>query len=433
MQENNNTVPHNKNGVSMKKTLIVTALAVILLMAFSGTALAKGYNPGNRSSSFLDKGESYVAWDKAQATMLLAGESAENTVSVHGNYTTTTVKCQVCHSAHKASATGDTLLQSTAAQACVPCHLGATASSDKKVSAGNRHGGTTQCTNGYCHSISPHGAGDVSKYDTLASAMLTDHGDSLLDAAVLSGSTSLPQQGYIFATGSDASLPASRIATMTVYNPGVTAALLNDVSTPAAISLGRAVGTGYICANGGCHMNGAFNSLTENATFSAWGGNVVVDAPGYAVVVGSVNTTVPAGTYATADMVNLVGVGSYNAWDALHMRKTSIKGHTLAAVANLGTRDVAFANVGACKSCHDSIDYRISSTTKQFPHGNNVISSAGVDEGKISAAWFTIGAYLGSPDSTTTVRGTGKTSGSDGACLKCHRADGTTNGVGLDY
>lgn len=408
----------------MKKTLMIVALAAVLVLAFGGTAFAKGYTPGNRSSSFLDKGESYVAWDKAVDTMTAAGVSAADSASVHGNYSTTTVKCQVCHSAHKAAATGDTLLQSTAAKACVPCHLGATASSGTKVSEGNRHGSSTGCTNGYCHSVSPHGGGDISKYATLQTAMLTNHADSLLDAAIASGSSNVAEDGNIFATGADASDPASIIATIAVYNPGVTAALLNDTSTAASIALGRAVGTGYVCSNGGCHINGAFNSLTETATFGTWEGNVSVTstqtvADGYAV-------EVPPGNYSSTDTI-----GGLLVWDVLHMRSESIKGHTLAAVANLTTRDVAFANVGACKSCHDSIDYRISPTTKQFPHGNNVINSSGVDEGTTSAAWFTVSAYLGSPDATTTVRGSGITSGSDGACLKCHR-DGT-NGVGITY
>ena len=30
-------------------------------------------------------------------------------------------------------------------------------------------------------------------------------------------------------------------------------------------------------------MNGQFNSLTEDATFGVWGGDVIVDAGGYAV------------------------------------------------------------------------------------------------------------------------------------------------------
>ncbi|MRR36450.1 hypothetical protein EG829_17615, partial [bacterium] len=113
----------------MKRTVLIVALATIMVLAFAGTAFAKGASPANRSSSFLAKGESYVAWDKAKTQMTKAGVAAADQASVHGNYTTTTVKCQVCHSAHKASVTGDTLLQSTAAQACVPCHLGATATS----------------------------------------------------------------------------------------------------------------------------------------------------------------------------------------------------------------------------------------------------------------------------------------------------------------
>ena len=177
-----------KNGSINEKGYVLVALAAVLVLALGGTAMAKGYSPGNRSSSYLAKGESYIEWDDAQAKMAAAGVSAEATASVHGNYSTTTVKCQVCHSAHKAAATGDTLLQSTAAQACVPCHLGATATSNLKVSAGNRHGEATDCTNGYCHSIAPHGAGDISKYATLKTAMLTNHADSLLDAAIAAGS-----------------------------------------------------------------------------------------------------------------------------------------------------------------------------------------------------------------------------------------------------
>ncbi|MHB9003096.1 MAG: hypothetical protein ACYC6C_03410 [Coriobacteriia bacterium] len=411
----------------MKKTVLIVALATIMVLAFAGTAFAKGYSPGNRSSAFLEKGESYISWDTAKAQMVKAGLASDpTTTTVHGSYTTTTVKCQVCHSAHKASVTGDTLLQSTAAQACVPCHLGATATSALKVSAGNRHGGTTQCTNGYCHSIAPHGAGDISVYATLKSAMLTDHADELLNAAIAAGNGA-PVAGNIYAAGADKTT-AVPLATIAVKNAGVTATLLNDVSTPASIALGRAVGTGYVCQNGGCHINGQFNSLEPTATLGTWNGNIVVDEPGYSVTLSdSTVATLPAGTYTSVDtfMGELV-------WDLLHMRKAAIKGHTLAAVADLGVRNVAFANVGTCKSCHDSIDYRISATAKQFPHGNNRILSDGTVAG-VSEAWFMAGAYLGSPDTTITTNSTTAAvrSGSDGACLKCHR--NATNGVGIDF
>lgn len=411
----------------MKKVLMTIALATVIVLAFAGTAFAKGYSPGNRSSAFLEKGESYITWEEAKAQMVTAGLSSDPaTASVHGNYTTTTVKCQVCHSAHKAAAAGDTLLQSTAAQACVPCHLGATATSDTKVSAGNRHGGTTQCTNGYCHSVAPHGAGDISKYATLKTAMLTDHADELLDAAIAAGAGA-PVAGNIYAAGADKTT-AVPLATIAVKNPGVTAAMLDDVTSPASIALGRAVGTGYVCANGGCHINGQFNSLSETAQFGTWNGDAVVDAPGYSVTLSDSSVaTLPAGTYTSVSLFS-----GENVFGLLHMRDSAIKGHTLAAVTDLSTRNVAFANVGACKSCHDSIDYRISATAKQFPHGNNRILADGTVSG-VSEAWFMAGAFLNSPDTTITTNATGAAvrSGSDGACLKCH--SNGTNGVGIDF
>lgn len=415
----------------MKRAMIVFALAAVLVVALGGTALAKGASPANRSSSYLAKGESYIKWTDAQAKMAATGASAEATASVHGNYLTTTVKCQVCHSAHKASSTGDTLLQATAAQACVPCHLGATATSSLKVSAGNRHGGTTQCTNGYCHAVAPHGAGDISKYATLKTAMLTQNADSLLDAAIASAATTGTVNGNIYATGT-----TTPIATIAVRNPGVTAALLNDVSTPAAIAVGRAVGTGYVCANGGCHMNGQFNSLTEDATFGVWGADLIVDvaapATGYSTTLpDGTPYVIPNGTYSSTAVVNVAGV-DYNVWDLYHMRKSAIKGHTLATVADLAVRNVAFANVGQCSSCHDSIDYRISATAKQFPHGNTVVNPDGTipATGNVSNAWFLLKPYVGG--TATSTNKTTLVSGMDGACLKCHRSSDTA-GVGFDF
>ena len=425
----------------MKKTFMIVSLAAVLVLAFSGTALARGASPANRSSSFLAKGESYIAWDNAQSKMTTVGVSAADSASVHGNYSTTTVKCQVCHSAHKASAAGDTLLQSTAAQSCVPCHLGASALTDTKVSEGNRHGSATGCTGGYCHAVAPHGAGDVSKYDTLKTAMLTDHADSLLDAAIASGDSGVAELGNIYATGSDASDPASVIATIAVFNPGVTAALLNDVSDADAIAYGRAIGTGYVCANGGCHINGAFNSLTANATFGSWYGNPLHSSgdsysPKYTNSLGT-EVTVPEGDYeAPYDFVDAEDGLTYNLWDIMSMRDNAIKGHTLAAVADLSTNGIAFANVGACNTCHDSIDYRISPTAKQFPHGNDVIASDGTDTGDNSSAWFMLKGNVGDTAIATDGRGTADasyTSGMDGACLKCHRAAGDAAGVGITF
>jgi len=95
----------------MKKVMITVAMTAALVLALGGTALARGAEPANRSSSYLAKGQSYISWSAAQTKMAAVGVAAEATATAHGNYSTTTVKCQVCHSAHKASATGSKLLQ----------------------------------------------------------------------------------------------------------------------------------------------------------------------------------------------------------------------------------------------------------------------------------------------------------------------------------
>lgn len=424
----------------MKKATIIVAMAAVLVLALGGTALARGAEPANRSSSYLAKGQSYISWTAAQAKMGAVGLSSDATATAHGNYSTTTVKCQVCHSAHKASATGSKLLQSASGASCVPCHVGATAISSKKVSGGNRHGESTGCTNGYCHAVAPHGAGDISKYATLKTAMLTDHADTLLDAAIQSGVDGAPVSGDIFAAGADKDT-ATALGSIAVYNPAVTAALLNDVTTAESIALGRAVGTGYVCANSGCHINGAFNSLTADATFGKWDGAITVAAdayqPKYTANDGTTGHLIPEGTYDDTLGWTFVGADgdTYDVRTLLKFRDAPIKGHTLAAVADLTTRDIAFANVGQCSACHDSIDYRISTTTKQFPHGNDVIATDGTDTGKNSSAWFMLKDSVSGAAVATDGRSATNgdlTSGMDGACLKCHRSDATT-GVGFDF
>lgn len=421
----------NIKGVPMKKTLFLVVLTTVFVLAFSAVAMAAGSAPANRTSSFLtkngtDEGDgtmSYVSWSRAKGVMTTVGLPSTAFVTAHGGYQTTTVKCQVCHSAHKAAPTGVKLLGSNGA--CNACHLGANAVTDLKVSEGNRHGGTTQCTNGYCHAIAPHGVGDISKYPALKSAMLHNRSDSLIDAAIASGSTGAPVKGDVYTSSVD---PVDGeyhvIGQLAVYNPGVTSAIMNDVSTAGAVATGRAIATGYICASGGCHMNGNFNSMTANATLGAWETTMTTTA----------FTGIDGQAYAAGDYVN----GSAG-WAAKPMRNNAIKGHTLAAVADMSVRGVAFANVGTCKACHDSIDYRISSTAKQFPHGNTKVEADGTvpATNNTTAAWFT----LKSSATSDTVVITNKrqptapgqyTSGMDGACLKCHRGSDTT-GVGFDF
>jgi len=341
------------------------------------------------------------------------------------------------------------LLESSVANSCSPCHLGTNASTDVKVSEGNRHGSEGYCAS-WCHTSSVHGFGG-SDYAAMRTAMLTENADGLIDAAVASSVSNAPVDGTIYNTN------GSYLATMTVYNPGVTSALMNDTGTDMLYA--RSVGTGYVCANGGCHINGNFNSTTANATWGSWWGQVIHSSgdqysPKYTNSLGTV-VTVPEGDYYPPyEIVDAEDGLTYDLWDIMNMRDGAVKGHTLKAVADMTVRDVAFANVGRCNFCHDTIDYRISNTTKQFPHGNDVILPDGTSPqvealnhgvpydpprygNDTNAAWFTLKANTGdtaiitnerfpdgSADSTYTV-------GMDGACLKCHRSSGDAAGIGI--
>jgi predicted CXXCH cytochrome family protein len=388
----------------VRRILFVVSVSVALVLMFGATAFAATGLP-DRSSAFL-KGATagYISWttdvsgsaSSAVTTFKLAtGDTAALDMQTpHGGYLTTTIKCQVCHSAHKAAAAGDTLLASTAAGSCYYCHGGATAITDKKISAGNRHGGSDQCTNGYCHSLSPHGA-QLSDYGALKSMLLNANADPLIAAAIQSGVMSAPQTATVdYPRSVNATNPAGALDTISIYNPLVTQAMM-DNADQTTNELARSVGTGYICANGGCHINGAFNALSADAFLGA------VAGPDH-------KTT---------------------------SRDTAIKGHVLGALVS----DVAYAPTARCNSCHDSVDARIGGA-KQFPHGNDNVDSGGnlvsYNGRTATSAWFTLadkfgGTYVNTNSRVPTSTG-GYTVAMDGACLKCHRNTDDT-GVGSTY
>jgi hypothetical protein len=114
-------------------------MAAILIFAFAGTALAAvnrsgqdyfGAAPAANASATLGQDTNvYMNWTTAK---LLGSNVADGNNSPHSSYTTTTVKCVVCHSVHYAAPgnapvssnaqTADTLLRMRADQACVYCH-----------------------------------------------------------------------------------------------------------------------------------------------------------------------------------------------------------------------------------------------------------------------------------------------------------------------
>lgn len=469
----------------MKKTMFVVAIVAVLVFAFAATAMAASYLP-NRSSAFLGSlstatqqdemaisaggtKAAYISWNLAKTTVdnidnvLASSANATPTQELmlrgpHNGYSMTTVKCQVCHSAHKAVYTG-TKLTSSAGGGCVTCHGAASTFGFARVSAGNnldqRHGGPSACTSYLCHTMSPHGA-EVSIYPGAASAMLSDYIDAQLTAAIESGaSDSVVTAGGPAATGelvwaeykiespNDVyGLGAGMYSSISVdiYQPafdtsGATAAL-EDPQDADDITLARAVATGYTCANEGCHINGSFNGMSSGSYYGQWkfynaSGNYIDPA------------TLTPGSLA-ADGIDLA-------------RRAPISGHALfsAITTDLVDSDAtmvddrvqtAWATSGTCRSCHDQVDPRLNAAA--FPHSNSVWSA--VESGAFetvdgqgytrlynTAAWFTLAANVGATKVNTTTRTIGTTASTiepltvamDGACLKCHQnADGTSVG-----
>ncbi|MEN6430568.1 MAG: hypothetical protein ABFC80_06985 [Coriobacteriales bacterium] len=138
----------------MKRAALLLALSAVLVFALSGVAMGvdtSGYhNPSG---------------------------------SPHGNYTTTTKNCGVCHAVHKAVPTGELLMRDTVANACVYCHItsntgliqiyNADADNYNVGDLKNAHSvaGGAECTD--CHT--PHGA----------KALILDH--TYLEQKILKG------------------------------------------------------------------------------------------------------------------------------------------------------------------------------------------------------------------------------------------------------
>src|SRR5450759_2977093 len=125
-------------GVSMKKTILVVALALVLTFAFASSAFAT-------TGKFFKGGVDYYTWTNptgspAPGTAWIAsGVSTvgSNTVSpgVHANYSATTAKCGICHSVHRANGAGSKLLP-VADATCAGCHAGGTAITAKMITVG---------------------------------------------------------------------------------------------------------------------------------------------------------------------------------------------------------------------------------------------------------------------------------------------------------
>ena len=402
----------------MKKTLLVVALATILLFAVAGSAFAVNHSgqdrfgaaavaPANTSTGTAVPGAgtfTYFDWSptlngNAQTDPNLPDYAGN---SPHGNYTTTTVKCVVCHAVHYAAPgnatvasnaqTADTLLRTRADQACAYCHATAgQAVNGRPVynGLGGNNLGPTQTGGafdtghytgnncGCCHS-NVHGAG-------------ADHSVASLDGFLL---LTLPQS----AVGTQGVPTADMIGAISAIdfqaqNQGFAAgaALAGTVGQYASTNSTtlREQAVGVFCAE--CH-NGAYATGAAGATTNIRG-SATQSFSGHRIAAAATSSWNAAG--------NKQSSGSYS-----------------------GT--VAWAAANNCKSCHDSLD---NYNNTAFPHawgGTKMWLMSAADAGAAKTAL---------PYGTQANSGYNQNSPqlSDGVCLKCHVASGGIAGVGITF
>jgi hypothetical protein len=394
----------------VKKTLLVVALATMLVFALAGSAFAAGINhsgqkrlgkagaaavaPGNNAGA-----GTYDDWGTGLGYGTNGDIAGDN--SPHGNYTTTTVKCVVCHAVHYAAPggapvgsgqTADTLLRMKAADACIFCHattgqavngrpvydgLGAGITAPG-ATGGNTTTGHIVGTNcSYCHT-NVHGANADSSVASLNGYLLK-----------LMPQSAVTTMGVPTANMIEAITAIDHQAVNQGFAAGdALAGTIGDYASDDSSVL-REQAVGVFCAE--CH-NGAYATGTAGASTNIQGSGTVAYS-GHRIAAA-----------ATSD------------WNADGSKSSSML---------QSGKTVAWAAATNCKSCHDAKD---TFNNDAFPH-----SWGG------TKMWLTSAAEQGAAVETLPMGGgnnaynTGRPQLSDGVCLKCHVAGGGAEGVGVTF
>jgi len=382
----------------VKKTVLIVALAAILAFAFAVPAFAVNRsgqmrfgaaNPAQGAGA-----GTYLDWDENLGT-----NAGDNTP--HGNYTTTTVKCAVCHAVHYAAPGGapvgsgqaaDTLLRVKAADSCAFCHATAGVAvngrpvydgMDGALTASNTGGafdtGHYTGTNCDCCHATVHGVGADDSVAALKGYMLLEQ-----------SATNVQGTGAPTANMLEAIIAIDHNAENQGFAPG--AALNGTIADYANTNTDmlRQQAVGIFCAE--CH-NGAYATAAAGAATN-------VRASGDAAFSG-----------------HRIAAAATSDWNA---------GGTISS-GSLQNATVAWAAATDCRSCHDALD---SFGNPAFPHswgGTKMWLTAAADASKSPTEALPYGTAPGS------AYNDGRPQLSDGVCLKCHVAPGGVEGVGVTF
>lgn len=314
----------------MKKTLLLTALTVALVLIFASTAMAN----------------TFISWDPS---------TPNGNLGPHTGYITTSEKCAVCHSVHNAPVSGDTtngadpnsavtqlLLASSVANACNYCHI-QTSTGGVQIYGGdvtnytsNDWGHSTACTN--CHAV--HGANTFQGFNK---------------AKILRVRSDRPIQAEIVGTGNAAVFP--------IY-----------ANSAAAINDGASTGGKYyqqmaFCSQ--CHHN---YSDSADAT--------IANRPG----------RTPANFKTHAMVSPSASFDATHAGPAIDANGGSSGARTAGGASNIGA-PVAYVGSNTCRSCHDAGNVNEAAaggvSFNSFPHytvGYPAFLKQGAAKGSIDAS-----------------------------------------------
>lgn len=396
----------------MKKTLPVLMLAAMLVFAFAGGAFAAGINHSGQTEvgahgtpdvdpEAVSTAAIYEPWNTT------LGSNATDGNSPHGNYTTTTVKCVVCHAVHYAAAggapvgsaqTADTLLRMRADEACVMCHATSGMAVNGRpvyngagpsiVGPGNSGGATdvghvigTNCS--YCHT-NVHGSGADDSVAALQGYLLKN-----MSATDVQG-TGAPSNNMLEAiTAIDFNAQNQGFADGAAL--GYTIGEFAATNTPAV----REQAVGVFCAE--CHL-GAYATNAAGAATNVYG----------------------SGTAAFSGHRVGANVTASTNWNADGSKSSGL----------VQNETIAWAPATTCKSCHDADD---NFGNDSFPHS---WGQSGTASSKmwLSSAADAVATKTSVGQASTHSYNVDKVQLSDGVCLKCHVADAAgTAGVGINY
>ncbi|MCL2654859.1 MAG: hypothetical protein FWD65_04060 [Coriobacteriia bacterium] len=379
----------------MKKTLFILASVALLVFAFAAVAGAE------YAGAFLNGGQAaapgYLSW--AGATDIMASQSTPPDASIsgtaHGGYVTTTTKCAVCHSVHRATGFGtaagvvNNQFLTAGVNSCVQCHCAWGASpvtmlvewaAPEDGAAGPHDVDATLGTNGCatCHRAGVHGGG-TSNYWGMNAFMLGGSNDAMIKQEIPWQNPSYINTGtavYTDGTGLNTYwfVNGSSVQTSLGGVPG------GDTSTTTGIGVGqwaaqRSLLTGWTCSQTGCHVNSVLGNTNWGQTYSRDQLNTT-------------GTPVAANMMLTTGHSTVLGTGMHDGTDCgpCHPGNWSggyrYYGNNAATVPGgaytnkynlLPATNYALSNSKAygCDQCHDAVGVATNSTA--FPHGNQAI------------------------------------------------------------